>query len=96
MGPKSCRDPGPGPGPQLLGPGSMGPPGIHGPMDPWAHGSMGPWSIVPRTKYPYYINPIISPDYIPYFGSNLGPYIGPYLGPYRDALFSCPILHLFH
>ena len=30
MGPKSCRDPGPGPGPQLLGP--MG-------WAPWAHGS---------------------------------------------------------
>ena len=37
MGPKSCRDPGPGPGPQLLGPmGSF--------WAPWAgpHGSMGP------------------------------------------------------
>ena len=32
MGPKSCRDPGPGPGPQLLGPmGSFWAPWVHGP-----------------------------------------------------------------
>ena len=36
MGPKSCRDPGPGPGPQLLGP--MG-------WAPWTHGPMGPWAL---------------------------------------------------